>query len=190
MSGLLKKAKKAKDRSGLTRDELKSTAEITKRLILQYRQKFAADREKYGRSLLATYLKQSEILDSAAERILSEGVFEFGKMYLGFLNLYDFITIAIYAPLADNLTYDEEDALRELSTKVQASWKKLMGAISLRRANLTAYSMTVLQFALEAQDILDDLYLGEIVTELPPRYHALMSEIMKFFRPFIIKEAK
>lgn len=145
--------------------------------IQEKRALFAQNRAGYGASLLKTWQTNAEKIDFAAEEIISRKPISVPKYSL--LNIYLFHLIAIFSPLADNLTYEEEDMLREISERLRGAWKKFFGALRLVDANAVEDSINAEIAALQMQDFLENMFLGEVETELSDEYNVASAFLFK-----------
>lgn len=132
--------------------------------IAEKRAELSQDRARYGATLLKTWEANLKAIETAAEEILLKKPFSMTRDRLN--NIYLMFTIAVFSPLADNLTYDEEDAIRTLSEKLCEAWRKFFGAIRLHNPSLMNETVDAETAAVAMQDFLEDLFLGEVETEL------------------------
>lgn len=162
--------------------------------IRQMREKLNTSRENFGASLLGTFIEQGATVDTAAESLIRFNLIAVPDHEIrnasDLLNFYSFHTIAVFTPLADNLTYDEEEALSSISAQVRDSWRKFFGAVRLRRGELFDSSLKAEEAMMALQDFMDDFYLGEIESELDEKYATAMYEVRDFLDKLLQKGAQ
>lgn len=139
--------------------------------VQKSRAKWANDRAGFGAALLGRYRNLAEYLKLVSDKLIV-GEIELNAVdYDGLMNLFEFWNFAVFEPLADNLTYDEEDAWREIMEELRTGWRLFFGACRLRLP-LEEYPdvMGVEETAIECTNFVELFFLGEVETELSDEY--------------------
>lgn len=141
-------------------------------LIKEFRAKWDNDRAGFGATLLGNFRNLAEYLKLVASKLLT-GEIELNSVdFDGIMNLFEFWNFAVFEPLADNLTYDEEEAWREIMDSLREGWRIFFGACRVRRPDDLSEILDGERTAIACTDFVELFFLGEIETELSDEYLA------------------
>lgn len=140
-------------------------------VVKESRAKWDNDRAGYGATLLGNFRNLAEYLKLVASKLLT-GEIELNSVdFDGIMNLFEFWNFAVFEPLADNLTYDEEEAWREIMDSLREGWRLFFGVCRVRLP--LEENPDVLggeETAIACTNFVELFFLGEIETELSDEY--------------------
>lgn len=151
-------------------------------VLRKKREEAAKDRAGYGASLLSTYDTLADQINELSDFILAVNGKIDPKTFDDISQQFELFTFAFYEPLADNLTYDEEERLRWIMDKLRESMKRLFGAFRVRRLCDYDESLAYERIAIECADFVEDFYLGEVETELSDDFIVARDDFEKLLK--------
>ena len=150
------------------------------KLVRERRAELAKDRAGFASSLIRNFTSLGDVLTDASNFMLTENGSVLPELVTEFGDLFAIWNFAIFQPLADNLTYDEEDGLRTAMRKVREGWRLFLGVCRLKFPDITDELMQGEELAIDCTDFVEDFFLGEIETELTDDYNAKSASLDLF----------
>lgn len=149
-------------------------------LIRERRAELLKDRAAYGRALVENFSSLGEVLEDAANFLLTEDGAIPPELVSEFGTLFEFWNFATFQPLADNLTYDEEEAFRAAMDKVREGWRLFLDACRMKFPDKIDELAQGEELTIECVDFVEDFFLGEIETELTDEYNVKNASLQLF----------
>lgn len=140
--------------------------------VRERREELSKDRAAYGRILVENFSNLGDVLSGASNFMLAEDGTIPSDLVTDFGTLFDIWNFAIFQPLADNLTYDEEESFRTAMEKVRDGWRLFLGTCRMKFPDRIDELTRGEEHAIACTDFVEDFFLGEIETELSDEYNA------------------
>ena len=138
----------------------------------------ATDRPKYISQFFAGWQAMEACVRAATEQMLAERIFvslDLGEDFIP----YGTFSLSYFAQLMDNLTYEEEDRLRDALIRMDGAWGMYFSVIKIRWPKLNL----LIDRAAEIRELLQlevqRLFFGEIVPALTARWAVAFSGLIK-----------
>ena len=183
-SAIIKRTLKDKSLKAAGRKRL----EHVMRGMAEYFADEAKDRPRYFARFVVTWQAALDDIRACSERMLGgpefvsvdpdRGLYPFGMTFLTF-----------FARLMDNLDYDEEEALREILTRMDGAWGMYFSVVRMRWPKLSALVDRAEEIREALQIEVQRLFFGEVVPALTARWSVACSGLEKALE-LIGKEAK
>ena len=148
----------------------------------------ARDRPDYVARFFETWQAAADSIQGSAEKMLAEHSFVPINPDLG-LNPYGIAVLTIFARLMDNLSYEEEEALRDMIVRLNGAWGMYFSVIRLRWPKLSALIDRAEEIREALQLEVQRLFFGEVVPALGARWLVAHDGLEKALE-LIGKEAK
>lgn len=155
---------------------------VAVQIVREFREKLAADRPGYGEALLSSYEGVAAALKELADYLLSGGGAIDPKTFDDLAWRFSIWHFAQFEPLADNLTYDEEDRLRAAMNSMREGWRLFCGVLRMRLKDSADAILLGESAALDCTDFIEDFFLGEIETELSDDYNLHSANLTTFLK--------
>ena len=141
--------------------------ELLKTLKKIAAEKFATDREAFGADLIGYWEHEAKNLGNATAcvesvartELTSENWRELNNTYAPFWLIY-------YAPLMDELTYDETERFLAAAEKLAESWREFFAAVERRHPELKAIVDGLVESHAKLHEVVVEMYTGERETAL------------------------
>ena len=159
---------KAAARNTSIRDDRAQVARILDG-VMNYFAERAKDRPNFGRSFLALWQNAIDCVRDCAEKMLTEPEFVSVPEEPG-LSPYSLIALSGFSALMDNLTYEEEEALRDLLTRLDGAWGMYFSVMRMRWPKLAPSIDRAAEIRECLQLEVQRLFFGEIVPSLTARW--------------------
>lgn len=169
--GVALKARQKSNVSGVGTVESLRMLRAMGNFIRKRRAELSKDRAAYGRYLVENFSNLGDVLSGASDFILKENGTIPSDLVKDFGTLFEFWNFAIFQPLADNLTYDEEEGFRTAMGKVREGWRLFLGVCRLKFPDKIDELTRGETLAIACTDFVEDFFLGEIETELSDEYN-------------------
>ena len=164
-SALIKRTLKDKSLKAAGRTRL----ERVMRGMAEYFADEAKDRPRYFERFVATWQAAlDDISDCSKQIFVGPGFVSVHPE--GGLNPYGLLFLLFFARLMDNLTYDEEETLRELLTRMDGAWGVYFSVIRMRWPRLSPLVDRAEEIREALQLEVQRLFFGEIVPALTTRW--------------------
>ena len=148
----------------------------------------ASDRPTYLARFFATWQAAVNDIQGSAEKMLAERSFVSVDPDHG-LNPYSIFFLSVFARLMDNLTYDEEAALRDVFVRMDGAWGMYFSVIRMRWPKLSGLVDRAEEIREALQLEVRRLFFGEVVPALTVRWSVAYSGLEKALE-LIGKESK
>lgn len=148
----------------------------------------ASDRPTYLARFFATWQAAVNDIQGSAEKMLAERSFVSVDPDRG-LNPYSIFFLSVFARLMDNLTYDEEAALRDVFVRMDGAWGMYFSVIRMRWPKLSGLVDRAEEIREALQLEVRRLFFGEVVPTLTVRWSVAYSGLEKALE-LIGKESK
>ena len=183
-STIIKRALKDKAVKAAGRKSLERTI----RGMAKYYADAAKDRPKYFASFVVTWQSALDDISACSERMLANPEFVPLNPNRG-LNPYGIFFLTFFARLMDSLSYDEEEALREIFTRMDGAWGMYFSVIRMRWPRLSPLIDRAEEIREALQLEVQRLFFGEVVPALTTRWIVAYEGLEKALE-LIGKEAK
>ena len=151
-----------------------------RKMIRERRAEIAKDRAGFGRLLIGDFARLGDVLADAANFMLMQNGTVRPELVEDFRSLFSFWNFAIFQPLADDLTYDEEEQFRAAMGKVREGWRLFLGVCRLKFPGKEEELSRGEELAIACTDFVEDFFLGEIETELTDEYNVMSASLARF----------
>ena len=183
-STIIKRALKDKAVKAAGRKSLERTI----RGMAKYYAHAAKDRPNYFARFVVTWQAAQDDIRACSERMLANPEFAPVDPNLG-LNPYGIFFLMYFARLMDNLSYDEEEALREIFTRMDGAWGMYFSVIRMRWPQISPLIDRAEEIREALQLEVQRLFFGEVVPALTTRWIVAYEGLEKALE-LIGKEAK
>ena len=183
-SAIIKRTLKDKTLKAAGRKRL----EHVMRGMAEYYADEAKDRPRYFARFVVTWQAALDDIRATSERMLAGPEFVPVSLDRG-LNPYGITFLTFFARLMDNLDYDEEEALREILTRMDGAWGMYFSVIRMRWPRLSPLVDRAEEIREALQLEVQRLFFGEVVPALTARWSVACSGLEKALE-LIGKEAK
>ena len=137
--------------------------------LAEYVADMAKDRPNYVARFFATWQAAVDGVRGSAERMLAEPSFVSVDPEPGRYP-YSILFLSVFARLMDNLSYEEEEALRDVFVRMDGAWGMYFSVIRMRWPKLTALVDRAEEIREALQLEVQRLFFGEVVPALTPRW--------------------
>lgn len=163
-------SKQRKNKKPLSVSESVKLLRVLSSCVKEFRAKWADDRAGYGAALLGNFNSLAEYLKLVANKLLAGEIGLDAVDFDGLMRLFELWNFAVFEPLADNLTYDEEEAWRGIMEALREGWRIFFGACRVRRPEDSIEILDGEETAIACTNFVELFFLGEIEPELSDEY--------------------